>query len=219
MITEDTKQAAISNTEKACGKMAKAERISASGDARPHEMIMANCLVKEADNLMAVDSDSLELESGEVKAHSSKQSMYPLTESPDMAAVESSIQRMELSGGVDCLSIGIDTANSIKAKDTPERMLAHQMAACHKVAFNLMREAEQIDARYRLDANTASVIQSRKLNSANRLMQTFQQAMLTLQKMRTGGKQVMTVQHVQVNDGGQAIVAGGDAGRSNGEKE
>jgi len=219
MIDEETEQATISKTEQACDKIAKAQRISVCEEPRLHETIMANCLEKEADELMAVDADALELESGEVKAHSSTQSMYPLTESPDMAAVESSIQRMELSGGVDCLSIGIDTANSIKAKDTPERMLAHQMAACHKMAFNLMREADQIDAWYRLDANTASVIQSRKLNSANRLMQTFQQAMTTLQKMRTGGKQVMTVQHVQVNDGGQAIVAGGDAGRSNGEKK
>ena len=213
MLSDEKEQAAISKTEQACDKMAKAQRISVYEDARPHEAIMANCLVKEADELMVVDPDALELESGEVKTHSSTQSMYPLTESPDMAAVESSIQRMELSGGVDCLSIGIDTANSIKAKDTPERMLAHQMA------FNLMREAEQIDIRYRLDANTASVIQTRKINSANRLMQTFQQSMLTLQKMRTGGKQVMTVQHVQVNDGGQAIVAGGDAGRSNGKNE
>jgi len=219
MIDENTEKVAISKTEQACDKMAKAQRISVCEDSRPHEILMANCLVKEADDLMAVDADALEIESGEVKECSSTQSMYPLTESPDMAAVESSIQRMELSGGVDCLSIGIDTANSIKAKDTPERMLAHQMAACHKMAFNLMKEADQIDARYRLDANTASVIQTRKLNSANRLMQTFQQSMLTLQKMRTGGKQVMTVQHVQVNDGGQAIVAGGDAGRSNAKKE
>lgn len=37
---------------------------------------------------------------------------------------------------------------------------------------------------------------------------SFQQGMLTLQKMRTGGRQVVTVQHVQVNNGGQAVVAG-----------
>ena len=68
-------------------------------------------------------------------------------------------------------------------------------------------------------ANTASVIQARKLNSANRLMQTFQQSLLTLQKIRSGGKQHITVQHVQVNSGGQAIVAGGDAGRPKDERE
>jgi len=39
-------------------------------------------------------------------------------------------------------------------------------------------------------------------------MSTFQQGLLTLQRLRTGGQQVVTVQHVQVNEGGQAVVAG-----------
>jgi len=33
-------------------------------------------------------------------------------------------------------------------------------------------------------------------------------AVLALQKLRTGGGQTVTVQHVTVGDGGQAIVAG-----------
>jgi hypothetical protein len=33
--------------------------------------------------------------------------------------------------------------------------------------------------------------------------------------MRTGGRQVVTVQHVQVNDGGQAVVAGHLGGGGN----
>jgi len=37
---------------------------------------------------------------------------------------------------------------------------------------------------------------------------TFQQGIITVQRMRSGGQQVVTVQHVQVNEGGQAIVAG-----------
>ena len=96
-------------------------------------------------------------------------------------------------------------------------MLAHQMAACHKTALDLMQEARTLN--YNLDANTSSIIQARKLNTANRLMQTYQQAMATLQKTRSGGKQTMVVQHVQVSDGGQAIVAGGDAGRGNDNNE
>ena len=138
-----------SRTELFCNKMAKAERIAVSESRRPHETMLANGYAKEAEELMKVDPDALELESGEVKAYSSTQSMYPLTEKPDAAAVESSIQRMELSGGAECLSIGIDTANSIGAKDTPERMLAHQMAACHKIAFSLMQEAEHLDFKHR----------------------------------------------------------------------
>ena len=40
------------------------------------------------------------------------------------------------------------------------------------------------------------------------MMTAFQQGLLTLQRLRTGGQQVVTVQHVQVNEGGQAVVAG-----------
>ena len=44
-------------------------------------------------------------------------------------------------------------------------------------------------------------------NVAARLMETYQRAALTLLRMRNGGRQVVTVQHVSIS-GGQAIVAG-----------
>jgi hypothetical protein len=40
------------------------------------------------------------------------------------------------------------------------------------------------------------------------MMKAYQEGLLTLGRMRTGGRQVVTVQHVQVSEGGQAIVAG-----------
>jgi hypothetical protein len=40
------------------------------------------------------------------------------------------------------------------------------------------------------------------------MMATFQQGLLTLQRLRTGGTQRVIVQHVNVNEGGQAVVAG-----------
>jgi len=46
-------------------------------------------------------------------------------------------------------------------------------------------------------------------NAASRLMQTYQQAALTLAKMRSGGKQTVVVQDVHVNEGGKAVIAGG----------
>jgi hypothetical protein len=39
-------------------------------------------------------------------------------------------------------------------------------------------------------------------------MQMCQEGLLTLQKIRTGGKQIVVVQHVQVSDGGQAVITG-----------
>jgi hypothetical protein len=39
-------------------------------------------------------------------------------------------------------------------------------------------------------------------------MSTYQQGMMTLQRVRSGGKQTVVVQHVHVKEGGQAVVAG-----------
>jgi hypothetical protein len=36
----------------------------------------------------------------------------------------------------------------------------------------------------------------------------YQDGLVTLQRWRTGGRQEVVVQHVQVNEGGQAVVAG-----------
>ena len=51
------------------------------------------------------------------------------------------------------------------------------------------------------------VEESRLANAAARMMQVYQEGLLTLQKLKTGGKQTMVVQHVQVSDGGQAVIA------------
>lgn len=171
---------------------------------------------------MKVEPETLEVESGELMHDPDNPEATccnPLSERPDQAAVEASLTRTDMLGRLNCSGLGIDTANSIGARNSLERMLAHQMAACHKTALDLMQEARTPSIHYNLDANTSSIIQARKLNTANRLMQTFQQAMTTLTKTRTGGQQTVVVQHVQVNDGGQAIVAGGDAGRGNSKNE
>jgi hypothetical protein len=64
----------------------------------------------------------------------------------------------------------------------------------------------------------------RMVNAMSRASAEFQNCMTTFQKMRSGGKQNITVTHVQntqVNDGGLAVVTtgpgahhtGGDAGK------
>jgi hypothetical protein len=40
------------------------------------------------------------------------------------------------------------------------------------------------------------------------MMETYQRALLTLDRLRNGGKQTVVVQHVAVANGGQAVVAG-----------
>jgi len=57
------------------------------------------------------------------------------------------------------------------------------------------------------------------MNYAVRLMALFASQMETLNKYRTGGQQKVLVEHVHVNDGGQAVVGtvnvGGGADRQN----
>ena len=56
-------------------------------------------------------------------------------------------------------------------------------------------------------------MEARLSNAAARMMRIFQEGLLTLQKIRTGGKQTVVVQHVQVSEGGQAVIAGSMASR------
>ena len=46
------------------------------------------------------------------------------------------------------------------------------------------------------------------MNASARMMDTYQHGLLTIAKVRSGGKQTVVVQHVNVGDGGQAMVAG-----------
>jgi hypothetical protein len=48
---------------------------------------------------------------------------------------------------------------------------------------------------------------ARLTNASARMMQAYQEGLLALHKVRSGGKQTVVVQHVHVSDGGQAIVA------------
>src|SRR5829696_1847933 len=59
----------------------------------------------------------------------------------------------------------------------------------------------------------ASIQATRLAGALGRMSGSFQQGMGTLQRIRFGGRQVVTVQHVQVNEGGQALVAGQMEGR------
>ena len=110
------------------------------------------------------------------------------------------------------LTNAIDAAETIQAQNSLEKILAHQMAAAHVASMRLFGRAEKElvctelqGARTRHEAQLSA---SRLLNSAARLMTSFQDGMATLHKIRCGGRQVVTVQHVQVSDGRQAVVAG-----------
>jgi len=62
-----------------------------------------------------------------------------------------------------------------------------------------------------------SVEAARMAHAAARLLDASQRAALVLERLRNGGRQVVTVQHVTVGPGGQAVVAGA-VGRGVGRK-
>ena len=126
-------------------------------------------------------------------------------ESPSQINLDASQVRMELLDQVGTLQQGLDVAESIDAKNTVEKMLAHQAAACHKIALDLLAAAEQYrptgtatEKRERLMVDA----QTRHFNTACRLMDTFQRSIATLQKLRTKGQEVVSVQHVIIHNAG-----------------
>ena len=135
-------------------------------------------------------------------------------ELPDVLAHQASSDAMDLAARADVLPLALEMANSIKAKNRVEKLLAHQAVAMHTLAMNFVaranNEIERAD-RHALSGNVqwrqvANVEAARATNAAARAFSAFNDAMLTLQRLRTGGKQVVQVQHVTVK-GGQAVVA------------
>jgi hypothetical protein len=133
---------------------------------------------------------------------------------PDSPAVEASADRSRLLQQASVLELGIDAAASIQARNSIEKMLAHQMAACHSNAMRLIAETTD---RYELNAST-EMLMIKKINLAARLMDVFQKGMDTLTRTRTAGKQTITVKQVHVT-GGQNVIADNvtTGGRERGE--
>lgn len=86
----------------------------------------------------------------------------------------------------------------IRPKDELEGMLAAQMVATHNAAMECFR-------RGMIHEQT---IEGREMNlsQANKLMRSYAALMEALQRYRGKGQQKMTVEHVHVHAGGQAIV-------------
>jgi hypothetical protein len=85
----------------------------------------------------------------------------------------------------------------IKPRDAVERMLSVQMAATHVALIR--------SGRWLANAQTMDQVKAH-CSGYNKLCRTFTAQMEALRKHRNGGKQTVTVQHVNVEDGGQAIV-------------
>jgi hypothetical protein len=83
-------------------------------------------------------------------------------------------------------------------RDELEAALAVEMACCHAVAMAVLSKMDSAFGTERRIAAFGS--------TAARLMRTFAVQMEVLRRLRHGGHQFVRVEHVQVNDGGQAII-------------
>ena len=85
----------------------------------------------------------------------------------------------------------------IEPRDQVEAMLAAQMAAVHSATLQAAR---------RLHTAESLPVHDSMEKTLNKLARTFTSQLEALRKYRSGGEQRVTVQHVNVNEGGQAIV-------------
>ena len=85
----------------------------------------------------------------------------------------------------------------IEPRDQIEAMLAAQMAAVHNATMTFARRLDHVDNIPQLDSAQTAF---------NKLARTFAAQVDALKRYRSGGEQKMTVQHVHVAEGGQAIV-------------
>jgi hypothetical protein len=118
---------------------------------------------------------------------------------PNVAALDASAHRLDLVTrmGTDVAAMALDAANTFKAENSLEKMLAHQMAVLHDTAMhNASRAALAQDPNHSV----------RMMNLSIRSMETFQKGLLTIKRLRGTGEQRITIQHVNVTQGGQAVI-------------
>ena len=113
---------------------------------------------------------------------------------------------VSLGGGADeeAINFALAVIAGIEPKDELETMLAMQMAAIHLATMTFTRRLAHVET---LDQQHGSE------RALNKLARTFAMQMEALKRYRTGGEQKVVVQHVNVNEGGQAIVGTVDRGR------
>jgi hypothetical protein len=95
------------------------------------------------------------------------------------------------------LNFMLSVVKDAKPKDQLEAMLAAQMAAVHMATMTFAQRLARLENIPQQDS---------AWRAFNQLTRTFAMQMEALKRYRTGGEQKVTVQHVSVSQGGQAIV-------------
>ena len=91
----------------------------------------------------------------------------------------------------------LSVVRGVQPRDELETMLAVQMGAIHQATMTFARRLNHVDTIPQQDSAERAL---------NKLARTYAMQMEALKRYRTSGQQKVTVEHVTVNAGGQAIV-------------
>ena len=91
----------------------------------------------------------------------------------------------------------LSVIRGVEPRDQVEAMLAAQMAAVHMASMTFARRLAHVENIPQQDSAERAF---------NKLTRTFAAQVEALKRYRSGGEQKMTIQHIHVAEGGQAIV-------------
>ena len=97
----------------------------------------------------------------------------------------------------EAINFALAVIAGIEPKDELETMLAMQMVAIHLATMTFTRRLAHVET---LDQQHGSE------RALNKLARTFAMQLEALKRYRTGGEQKVVVQHIDIREGGQAIV-------------
>jgi hypothetical protein len=97
----------------------------------------------------------------------------------------------------DELNFMLAMVRGVSPRDEIEAMLASQMAATHNAIMTFARRLNHVEALPQQDSAE---------RACNKLARTFAAQVEALKRYRSAGEQTVRVEHVTVNEGGQAIV-------------
>lgn len=200
----DTSRQGRTETTKALRVQQRANRAARSLLA-PEEGLAATPeqlkYIKSAGQSLAADALStpvqcVPLAGGEL-AEPFAESATTLTSS--IVALEASNERVHLVSGLgyDIAALALDTAESAGAVGGIEQSLAHQFAAAHHQAMTILAKAS-------VEPNPTLQMQFSALSA--KWMAVASSIALTLKKLKASGEQRITIQHVNVSGGGQAVI-------------
>jgi len=135
------------------------------------------------------------------------QGLRDTVKNPDYVTVDASRDRLALANRAGALELALDASDTVDPKNSLEKMLVHQMAVLHRQTMKLAARMDDFSLLPLEGLQQRSVELCRLGATVARLAAAYQSALLALQRTRSGGRQVVTVQHVHVGDGGQAVVA------------